>query len=142
MTPVYILVFLVGLIVALSSAIARNDGAYVIPAFVLGLVVGAFYFIPSFIAARKNHPSKIPIITLNALGGWLVIGWIVSIVWAVMDKTGDATSSQSIQPKGLSAVGSTVSLDLTAQLSRLEDMRQRGVLTDEEYRAAKAKLLT
>jgi hypothetical protein len=31
--------------------------------------------------------------------------------------------------------------DLTAELARLTAMRQQGQLTDEEYQAAKAKLL-
>jgi hypothetical protein len=31
--------------------------------------------------------------------------------------------------------------DLTAQLDRLTDMKKRGQLTDDEYSAAKAKLL-
>ncbi|XBQ15827.1 MAG: superinfection immunity protein [Oceanicaulis sp.] len=46
-----------------------------------GLFVG--YFLPAFIAALRAHPDHLAIFFLNLFLGWTLIGWVVSLVWAV-----------------------------------------------------------
>ena len=45
---------------------------------VLGL-----YFAPSIVAARRCHHLLAPIVVLNTLLGWTIIGWAVSLAIAV-----------------------------------------------------------
>jgi hypothetical protein len=46
------------------------------------LVVGfVLYFVPSFIAGGKRNFAAI--VALNILLGWTVIGWVISLVWAL-----------------------------------------------------------
>lgn len=51
---------------------------------IIFLVIGTFFhFIPSFLAYDRKHKSKEAILALNLLLGWTVIGWLVSLVWAL-----------------------------------------------------------
>ena len=48
---------------------------------ILGLLI---YFIPTFIARKKNHLQKTAITLVNIFLGWTFVGWVVALVWAVM----------------------------------------------------------
>ena len=48
----------------------------------LGLFSLVVYFIPSIVAALRNHPNGNAIAILNILTGWTFIGWVVAMVWA------------------------------------------------------------
>jgi hypothetical protein len=52
--------------------------------FVLFLsVLTFFYFLPTVVAASNKHPSVAGIFLLNLFFGWSVLGWVISLVWAV-----------------------------------------------------------
>ena len=42
------------------------------------------YFIPSMIALSRNHPQKLAIFFLNLFLSWSFVGWVISLVWAVI----------------------------------------------------------
>lgn len=43
------------------------------------LLVLGVYWLPSILARTWRHPDLVPIVLVNALLGWTVVGW----VWAV-----------------------------------------------------------
>ena len=43
----------------------------------------AVYFIPTFIAVARRQRNILSIFILNLLLGWSVIGWVISLVWAL-----------------------------------------------------------
>lgn len=49
--------------------------------FILGIGL-IFYFLPTIIAASRNHQNAGAIFALNLLLGWSFIGWIVALVWS------------------------------------------------------------
>ncbi len=49
---------------------------------ILGLIL---YFIPSVIALTRNHRNKAPIVALNILLGWSILGWVGALVWALVN---------------------------------------------------------
>ena len=51
--------------------------------FLLLLIMGAFYFLPTIIAAQRRQPNVAAIACVNVFFGWTVIGWILSLVWAL-----------------------------------------------------------
>lgn len=54
----------------------------------LGIIVSVIfflYFLPAIIATKKKHKKYIPITILNFLVGWTFIGWLVLLIWAVID---------------------------------------------------------
>jgi Superinfection immunity protein len=46
---------------------------------VLILLVLGVYWLPSILARVHRHPDLVPIVVVNALLGWTVVGW----VWAL-----------------------------------------------------------
>ena len=46
-------------------------------------VLTFFYFLPTIVAVSNKHPSIPGILLLNFFFGWSVLGWVISLVWAV-----------------------------------------------------------
>jgi Superinfection immunity protein len=55
-------------------------GMFFFPFFGFGFVM---YFLPSLIALIRDKRDKLSIFLLNFFLGWSVIGWVVSLVWAL-----------------------------------------------------------
>ena len=53
------------------------------------------YFIPSIVAANREHPSQGGIIVVNIFLGWTFIGWVVSLAWA-LSGTGQDQAGQTL----------------------------------------------
>ena len=53
------------------------------PTALLGLVmlIGV-YFVPSFIASKREHHNAIAIVVLNVVAGWIPIGWLIALIWS------------------------------------------------------------
>ena len=64
--------------IALAIAIAFCFGMYI-------------YFLPTIIAISRNHPQRLAIFLINLFFGETVIGWVGSMVWAVMHRQGRHT---------------------------------------------------
>lgn len=67
------------------------------------IVVVALYFLPTIIAVTRKKRNLGPIILVNLLLGWSVIGWIVAMVWAMATETVDmmpASPSASVERIG------------------------------------------
>ena len=65
-----------------SGAAALGIGFLVIAG--IGLLI---YFIPSFVAFNKKKSNAGAIFALNLLLGWTLVGWVVSLVWALTQDT-------------------------------------------------------
>jgi len=46
----------------------------------------SFYFLPTIVIATKIHSEKTPVILINILLGWTVIGWVVALYLALFNK--------------------------------------------------------
>jgi hypothetical protein len=42
------------------------------------------HFVPSFIAFTRNHPMRWAILAVNIIFGWTIVGWVLTLVWALM----------------------------------------------------------
>jgi len=51
--------------------------------FVVLAIAATFYFLPSIIAAGRHHPQLAPILVINALLGWTLLGWVAMLAWSV-----------------------------------------------------------
>ena len=51
------------------------------------LIVACLYFLPSVIAAFRNHPKLAAIFMYNLLLGWTGLGWVVVLVWAFIKQS-------------------------------------------------------
>lgn len=53
---------------------------------VLGLLllIGAgLYLMPTIVAVIRQHHNAVAIAAVNVLAGWLFVGWLVALVWAL-----------------------------------------------------------
>ncbi len=75
-------------ILMVSSAAASAVGGSLAGIAILVVVVISIgiYFVPTIIAFVRNKSNKIAILALNFLLGWSLIGWVVSLVWALSNE--------------------------------------------------------
>ena len=66
-------------------------------ALALGFVCLLLYFLPSLIGRNKRNSGAI--LALNLLLGWTVVGWVVSLVWALTVDPEIAAPSQPSLPQ-------------------------------------------
>ena len=43
----------------------------------------AVYFLPTLVAASRQHPDGWAIFVVNLFLGWTLIGWVVAFAWSV-----------------------------------------------------------
>lgn len=53
----------------------------------LFLPFGSLYFIPTFVAMRRHHRNTVVIASVNIVLGWTIIGWAISLAWALSHNT-------------------------------------------------------
>lgn len=55
------------------------------------ITLAALYFLPIMIVtfSEKRHRNMGAVIVVNIVAGWTFIGWVVALVWAVMDSQYD-----------------------------------------------------
>ena len=50
------------------------------------IMIFGIYLVPTWMAIKKIHPDRVPIIFINILAGWAMgIGWVVGLVWVMRD---------------------------------------------------------
>ena len=42
------------------------------------------YFIPAIVATHRSHPNQAPILVVNLLLGWTLVGWTVALAWSLV----------------------------------------------------------
>lgn len=60
-----------------------NELLALILIFALGTFLAGIYFAPLLVASHRRHRQMMPIFVLNFLLGWTLIGWAVSLAWAL-----------------------------------------------------------
>jgi hypothetical protein len=50
--------------------------AIIVPLLIAG------YFLPIFVAGRRNHHQIGPIAIVNMFLGWTGLGWLIALIWA------------------------------------------------------------
>ena len=58
----------------------------IIPIIICAMLGLFIYFIPTFIANKKQHLQKTSILILNIFLGWTFIGWVVALIWATLQE--------------------------------------------------------
>lgn len=108
-----------------------GSGTLAIILFFIGIII---YFLPSFNASSRKHPNGSSIFLLNLFLGWTLIGWVAALVWSASS----IVNSPTVRAEALPA---STEGDKYQQLEKLGSLKERGLLTDEEYQTEKVKLL-
>jgi hypothetical protein len=48
-------------------------------------IANVLYFLPTIVASKRSHSNAVAILALNFLLGWSFFGWVVAMVWALMN---------------------------------------------------------
>ena len=109
-----------------------SEGSGVL-AIILFLIAVVIYFLPAFNASSRKHPNTSSIFLLNLFLGWTLIGWVAALVWSA--SAIDKPEQSRGEPIG------TPEVNKYEALEKLVSMKERGYITEDEFKAEKAKLL-
>jgi|GEM_PF-1076171 len=87
-SPILLAFLLILLLLGIHAATTEEftfDAGLICQVVSMGLVAVA-YLIPSTIVALRDTSHQKLIFLLNLFTGWTVIGWIVALVWSIVDK--------------------------------------------------------
>ena len=93
---------------------------------IIGLLILAVYFIPSIFAYKDKKKNRQAILLLNLLAGWTVVGYIVALIWAATKDTPSTIVAQKSD---------------ASELEKLATLKEKGVLTEDEFNKKKKQLL-
>lgn len=83
MSRFLLFLFAVALIAAGVMLVEDHRNGAVVCAIVSGVAIALWLtFLPTFIAYRRGHPNRVPILLVNLFLGWTLVGWVASLVWA------------------------------------------------------------
>lgn len=71
------------------ASASRDDLAFA--AFVC-IALGV-YFLPTVIAIARAHRNTLPIVVVNLLTGWTLIGYVVALAWSMIARPEAGTRS-------------------------------------------------
>lgn len=78
------------------------------------------YFVPAVTAYENKKKNKQAILVINIFLGWTFIGWIVALAMAVGKNTENSVH----------------------ELEKLSQLKDKGIITEEEFSTQKKKLLS
>ena len=117
------------------------------------------YILPTVIALLRVHPNPGPLIVINLLLGWTLIGWVMALALAFYrpqtqpeistgyeagpNASRTADWSAAIPPPPPPPPPGTALTDgeVRDRLKRLERLQAEGLLTDDEYAAKRRDVL-
>lgn len=112
----------------------------------------AFYFLPCIEANLRQQPNIVSIALVNVFLGWTLVGWVVAMSWACTARSApDPRPIPSTAPPVPSAQRPTqetrrdlpsTQVSVADELRKLADLKDRGLLSEAEFAAQKAKLLS
>ena len=108
--------------------------------FVIIFALLGLYFLPSLIALIRKHRNQDAIAILNLFLGWTFIGWIAALIWAFTADVKPSIPFKSDEAKPFFPENALVATPL-GSLEQLKQMKDKGLITHEEYEAKKKSIL-
>lgn len=97
-----------------------------------------FYLLPAIIASNRNHHNKGALLITNIFIGWTGIGWIICLIWSFTNPTLEKIITVNNSDLNNNSFKHSSVAD---ELNKLSKLKSSGVLTDEEFKLQKDKLL-
>lgn len=116
------ILFLLALILAFFALV---DMTNIITATIIVISI-IIYFTPSILG--ENKKNSMSILMLNLFLGWTLIGWVVSLVWAVSKDN----------PNKIAIINNKTPIE---KLKLLKELYDNGALTKEEFNSQKSNIL-
>ncbi len=103
---------------------------FILPLIFIALL--GLYFLPTIVAHSRNHPSFLAIFIVNLLLAWSLIGWVVALVWSFADLRVVFLRTDENFGGAKSEVEA---------IEKLAELRDRGIITEQEFNAKKKRIL-
>lgn len=96
--------------------------------------VALFYLLPSIIAYSKNKSNRAAIFITNIALAWAVVPWILTLVWA--------TKNDDQIVVNIEEAKSTANQSLEDKLKEITSLKEKGLITEDEYNAQRSSILS
>lgn len=104
----------------------------------------ALYLLPTFEAWKREHPNMTPVVLVNIFLGWTLIGWVAAMVMAYRNNEPQKVElvypNEPYEPRQRHETPASKP-SVADELKKLADLKQQGLLSDEEFNQQKSKLL-
>jgi hypothetical protein len=67
-----------------AAGIAALAGGSLLLWLLFFAVLAVLYFLPSYIASRRNHRNLVALFVANLFLGWTFLGWVGCLIWALV----------------------------------------------------------
>jgi hypothetical protein len=67
--------------VTLAEILSTFGGSAILV--LISVVAIGIYFAPTIVAAIRRHPNTAPIVVVNILLGWTLVGYVVALAWSL-----------------------------------------------------------
>ena len=111
-------------------------------------IVFGLYFLPSIVASRRAMANKNSVFVINLFLGWTFIGWIIALSMAVgQSKSIKPVVQLAPKPPPNPPVARSVAdpplmfRAAVIRLAVLDELREAGTVTEDEYAAKRQKIL-
>lgn len=91
-------------------------------------IIILIYFLPTISAFERKKKNTSSIFVVNFFLGWTLIGWVVALSWALSK---DDKQTITIEKK-----------DTSSEIAKLFELKEKGVITEEEFKQQKQKILS
>lgn len=67
---------------------------------VIGFLIGlALYFVPTIVAFNRKSEHRVAILLVNLFLGWTLIGWVGTLVWAIVSRSENSMTGTTNQQR-------------------------------------------
>lgn len=113
-----------------GGAAFNSGGPSVTLIITYAIILISLFFLPSILAFKKKHPQKVPILLVNIFAGAIFgIGWVIALIWVFIKPNND--QAQSSTP-----------VDASNEIEKLHELKEKGILTQDEFDLKKKALLS
>lgn len=81
-------------------------------AVVVFVLAVAVYFLPTIIAFKRNHPSRVAILLVNLVFGFTVIAWFLCLVWSCTNNGKSGQQAVTVVVQNSQSVGANDQMDI------------------------------
>ena len=92
---------------------------------IIAIATIVIYVAPSIIALKRKIRNKEILVVLNLILGWTLAGWVGCLIYSLVEKNNDTTLENNKYTK----------------IIRLQELKDKGALTEEEFINEKEKIL-
>lgn len=107
--------------------------------FLLFIAIAFIYFLPTIIAFARGKSNRTNVFIVNFFFGWSIIGWIIALMLA--NKPDHIKVQKQIHRENMAAAKSNNNGSVVSEIEKLAELRDKGVLTEKEFKREKKKIL-